>query len=95
MSNENDKSQNISLLAQTFWGGVLVNISTFLLGFLFMGAGILVGSHPMEWVGFLIFCIVITAKAINRGKDRIAFTCPQELADHLRQNYGVVGKDTE
>lgn len=95
MSNETNKPQKISLYAQTFWGGVLVNISTFLLGLLFMGAGVLAGSHAMEWVGFLMFWITVSVMAINRGKDRIAFTCPQELADHLRQYYGVVGKEAE
>lgn len=94
MNNENTKLQPMSLYAQTFWGGVLVNVSTFLLGLLFIGAGVLVGSHALEWVGFLMFWITISVMALNRGKDRIAFTSPQELADHLRRYYGVVGRET-
>ncbi|CCT58528.1 hypothetical protein [Acetobacter pasteurianus] len=94
MKNENTKPQKISLYAQTFWGGVLVNVSTFLMGVLFIGAGVMAGSHAMEWVGFLMFWITISAMVLNRGKERIAFTCPQELADHLRRYYGVVGRET-
>ncbi|WP_086897750.1 hypothetical protein [Acetobacter senegalensis] len=80
------------LIAQTAIGGIMVNISTFVLVLATIGIGVWLDSHPMEWVGAIMFWVVLSARAANRKSNNKAFDHPQELADYLHSKYGVIAK---
>ncbi|MFP2872627.1 hypothetical protein ACLEIY_10310 [Acetobacter tropicalis] len=84
--------QEFLLIAQTALGGIMVNISTFVLVLATIGIGVWLDSSPMEWVGAIMFWMVLIARAANRKSNKKAFDHPQELADYLHRKYGVIAK---
>ncbi|MCP1216784.1 hypothetical protein NKW53_11980 [Acetobacter orientalis] len=85
-----DDKKTFFLVAQTAVGGVLVNVSTLALVVLTVGIGALLHSRAMEWTGAAMFWICLLSRVAPRAKARAQmFYCPQELADHLQEKYGV------
>lgn len=80
------------LVAQSAIGGIAVNLSTFVLVLATIGIGVWLDSSPMEWVGAIMFWVVLSARAANRKSNNKAFDHPQELADYLHSKYGVIAK---
>ncbi|KAA8391403.1 hypothetical protein FOH24_07120 [Acetobacter tropicalis] len=77
------------LVSQSAIGGIAVNISTFVLVLATVGIGVWLDSSPMEWVGAMMFWMVLIARANKTKSSKKAFDDPQELADYLLDKYGV------
>lgn len=77
------------LVAQSAIGGIVVNLSTFVLVLATVGIGVWLDSSPMEWVGAIMFWMVLIAWANRTKSNKMAFDHPQELADYLLDKYGV------
>ncbi|MCP1246716.1 hypothetical protein NKW54_12300 [Acetobacter cerevisiae] len=80
------------LVAQTALGGIVVNITTYLLIICTMGLGAWLHSSAMEWTGALMFWIILIARAAANKSKAVKFNNPQSLADHLHDAYGVTAK---
>lgn len=63
-------------------------IATYLFVVAVIGTGAVLGSVPMQWIGFAMVCLVGISRASRTAK-RIS---PQAAADYLADRFGVVGR---
>lgn len=72
---------------ENFWLSVVRDTYTFLIAFALIGAGVLLDSAAMQWMGFVLTALFLIAKA--SGLKSRAMKTPQEAANYLWDKYGV------
>lgn len=58
------KVEHIIISHETFWQALRVDATTYALALALILPGHWLGSAAMEWVGFIVFFITLTSKAI-------------------------------
>lgn len=78
----------IVYIRETLWRSVASDCVTLLTLVSMIGLGVLLKSEAMQWVGAIVFFLSLMAR-FRSGYPRMT---PQEAADRLAKDFGVVGK---
>ena len=79
--------RDVMLLHETVWQSVARDITSAVMVVGLIGSGVWVGSTAMQWLGFILFWLVL----LVRANSKIRYT-PQQAADYLKERYGVTAR---
>jgi hypothetical protein len=87
----NERATTVLIISQTPWHAAWERLLALASVVAVIGLGVLLNSEAMQWLGFL--CVILSALllALRQGKSRVT---PQEAADRLLRDFGVVGQRT-